>query len=79
MHYTSQILFLCVLVSLLFSACIDPEGKYNAFEERKSMFKGPDMMMEEIFMALMRRDPKRQGKMVYNGNFPWNLNLTLKS
>jgi cytochrome P450 len=38
-----------------------------------------DMMMKEIFMALMRRDPKRQGKMVYNGNFPWNLNLTLKS
>ncbi|MEX0298377.1 MAG: cytochrome P450, partial [Kordiimonas sp.] len=34
-----------------------------------------DVMMEEIFTALMRRTPKPVGKLQYNGNFPWNLTL----
>jgi cytochrome P450 len=38
-----------------------------------------DVMMEEIFMALMKRQPKQIGRMQYNGNFPWNFDLTYKS
>lgn len=38
-----------------------------------------DVMMQEIFMALMRREPRQKSKMVFNGNFPWNLTLTYKS
>ncbi len=38
-----------------------------------------DVMMEEIFTALMRRTPKPLGKLQYNGNFPWNLTLVYKS
>ena len=35
-----------------------------------------DAMMQEIFMAVMKREPKREGKLVMNGNFPWNLELS---
>ncbi|HEX6324142.1 MAG TPA: hypothetical protein VFZ36_10490 [Vicinamibacterales bacterium] len=35
-----------------------------------------DAMMQEIFMAVMKRDPKRESKLVMNGNFPWNLALS---
>ena len=38
-----------------------------------------DVMMEEIFIALLRREPKPVGKMTFNGNFPWNLVITYKS
>ena len=31
-----------------------------------------DVMMEEIFMALMKRAPRPVGKMVLHGNFPWH-------
>lgn len=34
-----------------------------------------DAMMMEIFMAIMRRHPRRPGRLVMNGNFPWNLVL----
>ena len=32
-----------------------------------------DAMMKEIFMALMKRNPRARGKMKLLGNFPWNL------
>ncbi len=35
-----------------------------------------DAMMQEIFMAIMRRAPKQDGKLKMSGNFPWNLILT---
>lgn len=35
-----------------------------------------DAMMQEIFMAVMKRDPRPEGKLVMNGNFPWNLPLS---
>lgn len=35
-----------------------------------------DVMMEEIFTALMSRNPKPMGKMSFNGNFPWNYIVT---
>ncbi|SDD34206.1 cytochrome P450 [Kordiimonas lacus] len=35
-----------------------------------------DTMMEEIFTAIFKRKPKAGGKMVYNGNFPWNFFLS---
>ena len=35
-----------------------------------------DAMMQEIFMAVMKREPKRESKLVMNGNFPWNLELS---
>ncbi len=35
-----------------------------------------DAMMQEIFMAVMKRAPKRESKLVMNGNFPWNLELS---
>jgi cytochrome P450 len=35
-----------------------------------------DVMMEEIFTSLLRRVPKQVGKMTFNGNFPWSLNIT---
>jgi cytochrome P450 len=38
-----------------------------------------DAMMQEIFMAIMRRAPKQEGKLKMSGNFPWNLILTYKS
>ncbi|WP_417465194.1 cytochrome P450 [Kordiimonas sp.] len=38
-----------------------------------------DVMMEEIFTALLRREPRAVGKMVFNGNFPWNLNITYRN
>ena len=34
-----------------------------------------DAMMQEIFMAVMKRKPVRDGKLVMNGNFPWNLDV----
>lgn len=37
-----------------------------------------DVMMKEIFTALMRRGPKPLGKMKYNGNFPWNYHIAYK-
>jgi len=38
-----------------------------------------DVMMKEIFTALLAREPKLVGKMRFNGNFPWNLDLTYRS
>lgn len=38
-----------------------------------------NVMMEEIFMSLMRREPKAVSKLKFNGNFPWNLHLKYKS
>ncbi|WP_420429026.1 cytochrome P450 [Kordiimonas sp.] len=38
-----------------------------------------DVMMEEIFTALLRRAPRAEGKMIFNGNFPWTLNITYRS
>lgn len=38
-----------------------------------------DVMMEEIFTALLKREPKPLGKLRFNGNFPWNLDLTYKN
>ncbi|MCJ9429332.1 cytochrome P450 [Kordiimonas marina] len=38
-----------------------------------------DVMMEEIFMALLRRAPKQAGKVQYNGNFIWNMPLSYKN
>ncbi|MFC4346454.1 cytochrome P450 [Kordiimonas lipolytica] len=38
-----------------------------------------DTMMEEIFTAIFKRKPKAGGKMIYNGNFPWNFNLSYKN
>lgn len=38
-----------------------------------------DVMMEEIFTALLSRAPRAEGKMVFNGNFPWTLNIIYKS
>jgi len=38
-----------------------------------------DAMMKEIFMAVMKRKPKALGKLVMNGNFPWNLPLAYES
>ena len=57
MYYMNRILLLCVLVSMLCVACVDPEGKYNDFEERKSNFQGPDMMMEEVPMIMQDKIP----------------------
>lgn len=34
-----------------------------------------DVMMQEIFTALLRRDPTALSKLSYNGNFPWNFEL----
>lgn len=34
-----------------------------------------DVMMEEIFTALLRESPKPLSSMRYNGNFPWNFEL----
>jgi cytochrome P450 len=34
-----------------------------------------DAMMKEIFMAIMKRRPRQVGRLVMNGNFPWNLVL----
>lgn len=38
-----------------------------------------DAMMKEIFMAIMKTDPKQVGKMRFNGNFPWSLDLDYKN
>lgn len=38
-----------------------------------------DVMMKEIFMALMKRQPKIRRKMSFNGNFPWNFDLDLRT
>ncbi len=38
-----------------------------------------DVMMEEIFTALLSRVPKQVGKMTFNGNFPWNLVITYQT
>ncbi|NVJ99095.1 MAG: cytochrome P450 [Alphaproteobacteria bacterium] len=35
-----------------------------------------DVMMQEIFMAVLKRQPKANGKMVFNGNFPWSLEVS---
>ena len=38
-----------------------------------------DVMMEEIFTALFARAPRQVSKMKFNGNFPWNLDITYRS
>ncbi|HET7843978.1 MAG TPA: hypothetical protein VFL14_07495 [Xanthomonadales bacterium] len=38
-----------------------------------------DAMMKEIFMAVMKRKPKALGKLVMNGNFPWNMELAYET
>lgn len=38
-----------------------------------------DAMMKEIFMAVMKRRPKALGRLVMNGNFPWNLELSYEA
>jgi len=38
-----------------------------------------DVMMQEIFTAILACEPKAQGKLRFNGNFPWNFDLTYKT
>lgn len=37
-----------------------------------------DVMMEEIFLAMMQRRPRAVGKMVMRGNFPWHQMISLQ-
>jgi len=38
-----------------------------------------DAMMKEIFMSIMKRAPRQEGKLKMYGNFPWNLVLRYKA
>ena len=58
MHYSIRLLCLLMATLISLSACQDPEGKYNAFKERKNTFlDAQEPVEEELPMIEQERIP----------------------